>query len=100
MLDIVLCVIGGVVWFQWHAVVAHALGAMFAKPSVAAGNLSVLSTPVLVHRAFFYGFPWSSTCSMRFCGNRCGWERGVYGELRLVRNEYEIAMARRLGDDR
>ena len=103
MLDTVLRVIGGIVWFQRHAVVAHPLGTVFAKPSVAAGNLPVLSTPVLVHRVFFYDLPRSSTRGRNFWGmysSRCGWERCVYGWLWLVRNEYEIAVARRWGDNR
>ena len=64
--DTVLCVVGGVVWFQGHTVVAHSVGAMFAKPSVAAWDLSVLTTPILVDLVLFGDFPWSSTSGVGF----------------------------------
>lgn len=66
MFDTVLCVVGGVVWFQGHTVVAHSVGAMFTKPSMAAWDLSVLTTPVLVDWVLFNCFPWSSTCGVGF----------------------------------
>ena len=66
MLDTVLRVVGQVVRFQRHTVIAHAVGSMFAKSSVVAGDLAVLIAPVLVDCVLFYSFPWSGARSVRF----------------------------------
>lgn len=73
VLDAVLGMIGGVVWLQRHAVVAHSVGAMFAQSSMPARNLSILGAPVLVDWVLFRDFPRSSTCgkSLWGWGSRC-----------------------------
>ena len=68
VLDTVLRVIGGVVRFQRHAVVAHSVGAMLAEPRVATWNLSISSTPVFIDCILFDDFPGSGTCGIGFRG--------------------------------
>lgn len=53
-------VICGIVWFQWHAIVTHALWSVLAKLSIPlTGNLSVLFAPKSIHRILGYILPWT-----------------------------------------
>jgi len=59
ILDVVLFVMGSVIWLERHAIVAHAFGPMLAKLVVfVPWNFSILCAPVFVHRIFLDRVRW------------------------------------------
>jgi hypothetical protein len=51
----VLCVIGGVIRFQRHAIITHSFGTVFAKLRIPlTRNLPILGSPVYIDRVFLY----------------------------------------------
>jgi len=59
ILDVVLFVIGSVMWFKRHAIVAHPLGPVLAELGVfVPRDFSILCAPVFVYRIFLDRVRW------------------------------------------
>lgn len=55
MLDVMFLVVRQVVWLKRHAVVAHAVGAVFAKRGVASTRyFPIFGAPELINGFLFY----------------------------------------------
>lgn len=102
MFDVVFGVVGGIVGFEGHAVVAHSVGSVFAELGITtARDLAILRAPVAVDCIFFYVLPWTRGGDLdafrlgrRLCVgyNVSGLLRRASGGSLLVGDENEISM--------
>jgi len=100
MFDVVLRLIGGIVRFQRHAIVAHPIRTVLAESGITALRyFSISRSPVGVYWVFLYGFPmamgrlwdrgrWLAGCEIR---RRIGWRRR---RLHVIAYKYQITVSK------
>lgn len=98
--NVMFSVVGGVVGFEGHAMVAHGVGAMLAELGITTPRyLTILGAPVTVDCILFNILPWPSSgnldaCRFRGVGHDLGWcLRCTSRRPLLIRNKDEVSMS-------